>query len=141
MDFLAHAAPRIVRPVPSFGHAVVFTDAACEDDCRVVTGGAVLRIPGQPLKFFGYDVPRRLVDSWAAGVAGSAKKVQVIGQAEIHPVLVAKRRWAEDLVGGWVVFFVDNNSARDSLIRSYSPVLESCRLRSHFGSSHFCKRL
>ena len=32
------------------------------------------------------------------------------------------------MVGEWVIFFVDNNSARDGLIRGYSPVLESCRL-------------
>ena len=38
------------------------------------------------------------------------------------------------LVGEMAIFFVDNNSARDGLIRGYSPVLESCRL---IGASAF----
>ena len=53
---------------------------------------------------------------------------QVIGQAEIFPVLVAKLTWGEKLKGRRVIFFLDNESAKIALIRAYSPVLASLKL-------------
>ncbi len=52
----------------------------------------------------------------------------MIGQAALHPVAVAKRTWHEKLRDGRAIFLVDNDSARDALIKGYSPVLASCRI-------------
>ena len=40
----------------SFGHPILFTDAACEDRGKLVTGGAVLWVPDAPLRYFGYEL-------------------------------------------------------------------------------------
>ena len=53
---------------------------------------------------------------------------QVIGQAEIFPVLVARLTWEKEIAGNRVLYFIDNDSARLALIKSYSPVLPSLRI-------------
>ena len=53
---------------------------------------------------------------------------QVIGQAELFPLLVARLTWSERLRGRSVIFFIDNESARIAAIKSYSPVLPSLRI-------------
>lgn len=53
---------------------------------------------------------------------------QVIGQAEIFPVLVAKLTWASELARRRVIFFIDNESAKIALIRAYSPILASLKI-------------
>ena len=50
-------------------------------------------------------------------------QTQVIGQAEVFPVLVARLTWAKHLVNRRVIYFIDNESARLALIKGYSPVL------------------
>ena len=57
-----------------------------------------------------------------------ADQTQVIGQAEILPVLVARWTWSKDLAGKRVLYFIDNESARLALVKAYSPVLPSLRL-------------
>jgi hypothetical protein len=122
--FLNQAAPRLVKPQTRFGHAVIFTDAACEDDGARVTAGAVLWRPNQAnLEFLSYEVPGHIATSWRTGASG-----QVIGQAEIHPVVVAKNTWAHYLKDTSAIFLIDNDSARDALIKGYSPSLSSCRI-------------
>lgn len=41
---------------------------------------------------------------------------------------MARSHWAKELKGQRLVHFIDNDSARDSLIKGYSPVIESGRL-------------
>ena len=124
-QFLTASAPRDVRPIPPYGHAVIFTDAACGDDGRVVTAGAVIWVPGLVgFQFLSYRVPTEVAASWSRTGAGG----QVIGQAEIHPVVIAKLTWAEFLTSTRAVFFIDNDSARDALIKSYSPALATCKI-------------
>ena len=53
---------------------------------------------------------------------GSQRKV--VGQA---PVLIVKMAWPEEFAGRLVVTFVDNHSARHSLIAGYSPSMASSR--------------
>ena len=89
-----------------------------------MTGGAVLWCPGRPLRYFGYTLEADAVGQWV----GELAKRQVIGQAELHPVCVAKRTWREDLRGRRLLVFIDNNAAKDSLVRAYSPLLTSARL-------------
>ena len=49
----------------------------------------------------------------------------MIGQAELFPVLVAKRTWAKDLCGRRVIYFIDNEAACPGLVKAYSLVLPS----------------
>ena len=74
---------------------------------------------------FWHAVPDKVVEAWTGGV-----KSQVIGQAEILPVVLARTTWPEYLNDAPNFTFVDNNSARYALISGYSPVLESARLVS-----------
>ena len=43
-------------------------------------------------------------------------------------MVVARLAWAERLRGRRVLYFIDNDSARQALIKSYSPVLASLRI-------------
>ena len=76
-------------------------------------------------KYFGAEVGAPVVDLWTDGGKG-----QVIGQAEILPVLLAKTTWSSDFTHRPCICFIDNNSARYSLMRGYSPILDSSRMIS-----------
>jgi hypothetical protein len=73
--------------------------------------------------YFGTKVDARIVRMWASG-----DKTQVIGQAELFPVWLAKLMWPERFAGRYNITFIDNDSARYGLIRGYSPVMASARL-------------
>eukprot|EP00973_Karenia_brevis_P002349 316089-Karenia_brevis.AAC.1 len=93
---------------------IVFTDGACEDRTTI---GAVIILPSGRLEAFGAEVGEDLVEEWKS----KASQDQVIGQAEIFPVLVARLTWKHYLKGRRVIFFLDNEAARIGLVRSYSP--------------------
>ena len=69
-------------------------------------------------------VPPALVHIWKT----RPDQEQVIGQAEIFPALVARWTWASHLADNRVMYFIDNESARLALVKSYSPVLPSLSL-------------
>ncbi|CAJ1329922.1 unnamed protein product [Effrenium voratum] len=124
VDVLAAARPRVLRPMGCEPPVIVFTDGACEQEGKLVTHGAVLCDPLHSVKeFFGGEIPEALVTEWAS--SGSR---QLIGQAEIYPVVLAKATWAGYLAKRKVIWFIDNESARASFIRSFSPVLHSVKL-------------
>ena len=52
----------------------------------------------------------------------------MICQAEIFPIVVAKRTWLEHLSHGVVLWFIDNSSAQAALIRSFFPISENYEL-------------
>ena len=119
--YLANAQPRRVPLQLRVDPLVVLTDGAC--DPGVTTIGGVLLERGSHPRFFGLTVPQGVADTWRSG-----DSYQVVGQAEIIPVLVARLTWAEILRGKHVVYFIDNNAARQALIKGYSPSLPSCRI-------------
>ena len=45
-------------------------------------------------------------------------QTQVIGQAELYPLLVARHTWGDQLAGAKVLFLVDNSSAQQAMIRA-----------------------
>ena len=97
---------------------VIFTDGACEgDNFDIVTVGGILYDPptGAP-ECFGMRVPEGTVRSWK-----SEGKEQVIGQAELLPVYIAKCTWSSRVRGRRVLHFVDNDSAKFALIKNISP--------------------
>eukprot|EP00435_Cladocopium_sp_Y103_P010164 s6141_g2.t1 len=118
---LSNAKPREVRAWSGSSPVILFTDGACEDDGQKVTHGATLYDPDtQTACMFGDDVPEVWVNQWR-----KHGKTQLICQAEIFPILVAKATWSQQLSGRAVLWFIDNNSALASVIRSFSPVLEN----------------
>ena len=72
---------------------------------------------------FGDYVPTCWTDKWR-----TEGKKQLICQAELFPVLVAKNTWSHLISGRAVLWFIDNNSSLAAVIRSYSPVLENYEL-------------
>ena len=77
-------------------------------------------------------MPEDRLSSWRQRASGLVE--QVIGQAEIFPVLASLRTWQLALRGRRVVVFIDNDSARFSLIRRFSPVLVSMELIVEVGT-------
>ena len=72
---------------------------------------------------FGSVVRAVAVTRWMAG-----RKKQVIGQAELAPTLLAAHIWAKRLRGRFVVWWLDQDAARQALIKGYSPVYESASI-------------
>ena len=121
-SLLYMAGPRLVESIHLEMPIIVFTDGACEP--RGTSIGGVLLIPGMQPQAFG----AMLREEAAMRLATKKGQRQVIGQAEILPVLVAKTIWAEELSNRKVIYFIDNDSARLALIKGYSPVLTSLKL-------------
>ena len=107
------------RPAP----VLVFTDGACEplEDAgpMVASLGAVI-FGDKGTQFFGAQVPADIAAGWRSGESG-----QVIGQAELAPVILAKKVWQQELRGRDVLFFLDNDAARYGLVKGYSAVESS----------------
>ena len=99
-----------------------FTDGAVEgEDFERVSVGAVLLDPaGHPAQWFGAEVAPATLREWR--LRGLK---QVIGQAEVYPVLLARQLWRRWLKGRSAVVFVNNDSARFALIRGDSPSVAS----------------
>ena len=115
---LRTAGPKVIGPSRKSPPVLVFTDGACEESGTSV--GAVL-VTTDCVECFGFQVSQEQVDSWKTRLHQS----QVIGQAELYPVLVAKKTWAAKLRNQRVIHFVDNEAARLGLVKAYSPVLPS----------------
>ena len=76
------------------------------------------------IEFFGERVPASVEQSWGRGCDHD----QVMGQAEIAPLVVSAILWADVLRERQVIAVVDNDSAKDAAIRGYSPSLPSAFL-------------
>ena len=118
---LRDAPPRVVGPSRVDPPILVFIDGACE---ATVSIGGVLIDPVGECQCFGAVLGPEVVDAWKS----KTDQVQVIGQAEIFPALVARLTWALRLRNRRVIYFIDNEAARLGLIKAYSPVLASLRL-------------
>ena len=121
-NLLLGAGPRIVRAISMERPVIVFTDGACEEDGTSI--GAVMFLHGAAPQAFGAVLDTATVSRWYTKLG----QLQVIGQAELFPLLVARLTWARVMVGRRVIFFVDNDSARMACIRAYSPVLPSLQI-------------
>ena len=126
-EYFRDAAPRTLT-LHAGPPVVVFTDGFCEpgEDGAVVAGvGAVLFHPNLPEpEYFGEKVPPDLMALWT----GDREKSQVVGQAELLPVCMAKELWAKHLAGRAVIYFIDNDAARYGLIAGSSRVPASSML-------------
>ena len=115
---LQTAGPRVVSSSRTDSPALVFTDGACEEAGTTVGGVLII---GQKVECFGFAVCAEQVDSCKTKL----NQKQLIRQAELYPVLVAKHIWANELKGKRIIHFMDNEAARLGLVKAYSPVLPS----------------
>ena len=121
---LASSLPRSMHAWKDEWPGIIFTDGACESEGTLVTHGAVLcDVTSGSYLFFGDHVPKSYVEAWMKG-----GKKQVICQAELFPIWVAKATWRSLLSGRQVLWFCDNEAARSAVIRSYSPLLDSMQI-------------
>jgi len=121
--FLADARPRVVPLGEAKPLVCIFVDGAVEDEGTSIGGIVVDQATGLA-EMWGTVVGRQLTER----LRGGRVHGQVIGQAEIAPVAVAVKLWSEAVRGRNVIIFIDNDSAREALIRGYSPALASSEL-------------
>ena len=122
ISHLRSARPKRINPRRCMKPPVlVFTDGACEDAGTSVGG---LIIDGDLIEHFGFWVDKEKLEKWKT----KEDQKQVIGQAELYPLLVARLTWGKYLKGRRVIYFIDNESARIGLVRGYSSVLPSLKI-------------
>ena len=115
-EFLISSIPRCVVANSTHAPAVVMTDAYLSDCCSKAGIGAVLLdARGSPWRVISEPVP----EDTLALVQSETKFV--ITALEVLPVFIARYLWPEVFVNRRVFFFVDNDGARHSLIKSASP--------------------
>ena len=94
---------------------ILFTDGACDPDGPEVVAscGAVLfDRRDETAHVFGCWIHDGLIKEWTA----SGRK-QVVTEAEILPLLIARRVWFDRLKGCKLLNFVDNDGAKFACIR------------------------
>ena len=103
----------------------IFTDGACEEQSNgslLVTCGAVLIDPNSGTRqCFGCVVDGHLVEEWIL----LTNKRQLITEAELLPIILAKRHWSSLLSYSKTIVWVDSEPAKYSMIRGASEVV-SC---------------
>ncbi len=102
-------------------------EGACEGGGveKATVGGVMLNLPnGEPR---GLGRTRCLRPEWKR-----RRGKQTIGQAELLPFFAAKLTWEKRLRERKVIYFQDNDSARDGLIRASSQSVSSMNLIAVF---------
>ena len=124
LHFISTAAPRLVSVADVRRPVLVFGDGACEGvDFESVSAGALMiDLEYKDREFFGLRVAPEVITFWTSGKPG-----QTIGQAELLPIVMARKFWGCRFAGRRVFFFIDNDAARDGLIKgsSDSPMSQS----------------
>ncbi|CAE7235845.1 unnamed protein product [Symbiodinium sp. CCMP2592] len=93
---------------------IVFTDGACNpEEGTGGVGGVLVNASGTPCEFFGEAVPSDVMQQLLSISANP------IFELELIPALISLIIWAERLKGAQVVFYLDNDGARHSLIRTF----------------------
>ena len=116
---LQTGGPRVVIPAKDEQPVLLFSDGACEPDGTTI--GAVIFVPGLKPELFGAVMAQSTIDLWKTKL----DQTQVIGQAELFPLLIARLTWKKYISNRRMICFIDNDSARLGLIKAYSPVLPS----------------
>ena len=145
MKFLREAKPRVVDVKDHKPPVLVFTDGACEGDQwqNTTCGGIILDPWSRKFEMWGTAVPQWLLEAWTDGVAR-----QVIGQAEVLPIFIAKFLWLSILQGRQTIYFIDNYSSLDAHIKGSSKargsdlmVAESQKLDVRVGGDSWYARV
>ena len=124
-EILSCSPPRTLHFSGEVRPILVFTDGACEGVLRqIVTIGAVIIDTAKKLsEMWGGHVCPELVRQWQ-----DEGKTQVIGQAELLPTAMVRLSNNEMFRHRRVIFFIDNDSARQALIKGWSPSVSSSHI-------------
>ena len=114
---VCNAPAREFYPLASKKVHLFFTDGSADGTVlqKVGVGGLYLPPEGGRPEYFSEQVPDDLVALWQSG--GSK---QCIMQGELLPVVIAKRLWGHRTRHARCLTFVDNDSAREALVRGTS---------------------
>ena len=85
---------------------------------------ALIIAPGRGAQCFGAKISSATLELWKTKL----DQVQVIGQAELFPLLISRLTWNDWIAGERVLYFIDNESSRLCMIKGYSPVLPSLQI-------------
>eukprot|EP00971_Amphidinium_carterae_P287170 5700642-Amphidinium_carterae.1 len=97
---------------------VLYTHGSVENG--IAGCGAVLCKKGLKAKVLQFKVPQELYDRWQkAGVR------HAVAQAELFPVLVAKKTWFSLLTKADILHFTDNNEVKSALVRGVTRNLSN----------------
>ena len=113
--------PKIVKCLAVTPPSILYTDGALENG--IATAGAVLCVPGCHAKVVSYQIEQPLIDHWT-----SVGSVHCIAQVELHPVVVAKQTWSNELKNKDLIHFTDNTSLKEALVKGNSSSLASREL-------------
>ncbi len=131
---MARAKPRKI-PVGKLRRPIcVFTDGSCKPCGDNLSGieagyGAVMYDPEDgALETIGGYLQEPLLDLLTDG----GVKKQIVGQAELVPCLAAKVAWRKRMRNRLVMYYIDNEAAKFSLIKGTSPTRDSAWLVNEF---------
>ena len=122
---LETAPPRSICVHDRRPPALIFTDGAFEpeDPNHAVGAGAVIVDDfTKTRRVAEVAVPEALVALWQGKLGYLPCRKQIIMHLELWPVLVTLLRLGKSLKNRRVLVFIDNNGARDALIKGTSPV-------------------
>jgi len=89
--------------------------ASAPSGFKAGVGACILDPTSREYRYFGGTIPQNILEKW---VGRGAR--HVIAQAELLPVLLARRTFGDLLGGRTQICFVDNEAARCGLIRGSS---------------------
>ncbi|CAE7638477.1 Abcb1a [Symbiodinium sp. CCMP2592] len=124
-DFVRVCRPRYVEAARSATRAVIFTDAALEDNDSVASVGAVIYLEsndGQRMYHISAAVPEALLRHV------QQKSPKVIACLELMAAVATVCKIAPLLKGRRVFCYIDNEAARACMVNMFSPVLAMNRL-------------
>ena len=113
-DYLGNAKPRIITGCDCTKNILVFSDGAFEQG-HATWGFFILDTADDSCWVDGGAVDDNLSAVWLNAVGE-----QIITQVELYAVLMARTFLDKTAAGRKIIYFIDNDGARDALIRGFS---------------------
>ena len=123
LDRLESGRPRELPCSFESQPVLVFTDGASEQDVNTI--GGLLFVDGT-FRYFACHAPDGLIDAW------KTISKHVIAMVELYGVVVARFLWKKYLRGRKSIAFVDNESAKEALVKGSSHNLHFRNLLPQF---------
>jgi hypothetical protein len=135
--WLQQSKPRQIRPDDERPPLLIFTDGAEGDikDCTASCGALMVDPVDGTREFFGSPIPEALIAEWK-----TEGKERISIQAELLPVLLAKRVWKSRMLNRRVLFFVDNETAKFACVNMMSKSFHCRRILSHIVQFDICNQ-
>lgn len=124
-ELVSNKPPRAVSCSSSEKPFLIFTDSAFHQDKASM--GAVVFFPSGNTWVYDGDIPASTVKAWQ-----SLSRKQIISQAELAALLAIQHSLADKLADKRVVYFVDNEAARFSVIKGVSNSSTMMQLAQSF---------